>query len=426
MKSSWLSLRLLVLSLIATVLLASVSLGLVFNWVYENSIETVEDEQFSIEKDMLRSVVSTYELSSDKTGFLAAWRRPNWQLQVTSLIHFPLPAPLQDSLKAGDIVTLDSEEGVSLHLLSGTEVISLYLPPSKVETSLQFGLTSLFYICLLGLILLWIYPLVLRLLVLRQSAQQFGNGNLGTRVEVGSHSYIADLEFEFNAMAQRIENLVEDIKLLSSAVSHDIRTPLARIRFGVEAMIDEDDQSSRERLSERIDKDIDDMLDLVEHMLDFSRLEKQLLQAESTQMELCGFIERLIEQNTTSEKHIEFQTADSAVEMCLNPHFIGMLTNNLLGNAIKFSQAKVKMSVQQENAYVLICVEDDGAGIVESKRVEILKPFVRANNSSEENGYGLGLAVVKRIVEFYRGELDVGESATLGGACFSVKIPICK
>lgn len=426
MKSSWLSLRLLVLSLIATVLLASVTLGLVFNWVYENSIETVDQEQFSKEKNMLRAVVSTYEMSANKTDFLAAWRRPNWQLQVTPLIHFPLPLPLQDRLKAGDVVTLDSEEGVSLHQLSGAEVISLYLPPAEVETSLQFGLTSLFYICLLGLILLWIYPLVLRLLVLRQSAQQFGSGNLGTRVEVGSHSYIADLEFEFNAMAQRIENLVEDIKLLSSAVSHDIRTPLARIRFGVEAMIDEADQSNREHLSERIDKDIDDMLGLVEHMLDFSRLEKQLLQAESTQMELCGFIERLIEQNKTSEKHVEFQTSDSAVEVRLNPHFMGMLTNNLLGNAIKFSHAEVKVSVQQKNTHVQICVEDDGEGIVASKRGEILKPFVRANNSPEENGYGLGLAVVKRIVEFYRGELDVGESAALGGACFSVKLPIIK
>ena len=91
--------------------------------------------------------------------------------------------------------------------------------------------------------------MVRRLLILSNVAKAFGEGDLNQRVKKGSVSYISDLENEFNHMANRIQTLVEDNKLLGNAVSHDLRTPLARLRFGIDALAETSDESVREKLS---------------------------------------------------------------------------------------------------------------------------------------------------------------------------------
>ena len=125
--------------------------------------------------------------------------------------------------------------------------------------------------------LLWLYPLAKRLMTLRQTAKSFGEGNLNQRIDVGSISYIRDLELEFNRMAQRIDDLVSDIKLLSSAVSHDLRTPLARIRFGIDTIQEEDDPVLRKKFEQRISDNVDEMVDLVESLLSYARLDQTLI-----------------------------------------------------------------------------------------------------------------------------------------------------
>ncbi len=420
MSQSLSSLRLLVLSLIATVLLASVGLGLVFDSLFRNLSERTDQEDYQLEKSVLTSLEQSYLLSQDKPAFLTNWHNAQYTVAALPLAQFPLPPSLQQDLLRGEILVLESEESISLHKwVSGSdELLSLHLQPAKADANefLRYWLTSLFYLCLLGLVLLWLYPLLMRLLTLRQAAKEFGEGKFATRVKVGSISYIADIEREFNRMALRIEHLIDDIRLLSSAVSHDLRTPLARIRFGVETMAEEDEPQQREYFQQRIVNDVDAMVELVEQMLDYSRLERQLLQAENEEIDLVKLLPQLTQQAQTGQLIINMQLPGKPAKLAANQQFISMLFNNVLGNAIKFAKSTINIQLHQQGDSTLLCIEDDGPGIPINKRAEMLKPFIRDNDSSGEKGYGLGLAVVKRICEFYAGTIVISDSQKLGGA----------
>jgi two-component system OmpR family sensor kinase len=95
-------------------------------------------------------------------------------------------------------------------------------------------------------------------MALRLAAKSFGEGKLDERITPSSISYIRDIELEFNQMAKRIDNLVSDVKMLSTAVSHDLRTPLARIRFGIDTIQEVDDKTLRNELEAQLSDDVDE------------------------------------------------------------------------------------------------------------------------------------------------------------------------
>jgi len=107
-------------------------------------------------------------------------------------------------------------------------------------------LTLLFYGAVVSLILLWLYPLVRRIQRLTVSAKYFGEGEFSERISTKPSSQLYGIESEFNRMAQRIQDLLADNKLLSTAVSHDLRTPLARLRFGVDALSEQLNSESQQ------------------------------------------------------------------------------------------------------------------------------------------------------------------------------------
>ena len=151
----------------------------------------------------------------------------------------------------------------------------LFIVPS--QTTKNYIFTLLFYATLLVVFALWTYPLARRLSALRLTAIAFGDGKLQRRVKLSPFSYISNIEVEFNRMAQRIENLLSDVKLLSSAVSHDLRTPLARIRFGIDTLQEEDDPQLRQRYQQKISANVDEMTSLVDTLLRYARLDQKML-----------------------------------------------------------------------------------------------------------------------------------------------------
>ncbi len=122
----------------------------------------------------------------------------------------------------------------------------------------QYIWTAAFYLILVFIFFLWSSPLVKQLMALRLAAKSFGEGKLDERITPSSISYIRDIELEFNQMAKRIDNLVSDVKMLSTAVSHDLRTPLARIRFGIDTIQEVDDKTLRNELEAQLSDDVDE------------------------------------------------------------------------------------------------------------------------------------------------------------------------
>ena len=425
MNNHWQSFRFLGISLILSVVVASASLGFFFNYVYDHFTAQDQNESRSYHERFIFALAITLERTDSPGEVLRMLQDAGYAINMTSPHDFPLPHELAEHLKNGNVLTLDSEQGLSLHkhLARHDKILSHYLEPENKSTQhvLSLVLTSLFYLALPLILLVWLYPLVYRLIKLRQAAQAFGAGKLNVRIPSGPVSYIADIERDFNNMAQRIEYLIADMKLLSSAVSHDLRTPLARIRFGVETLAEEHDPMLRADFQKRVIRDVDNMVDLVEHLLDYARIEQKLLEGERTAVDLKAMVKSAVEMfKLAGNKTLKSHLPDQACHVFADSTFINIIINNLLDNALKFSREHVLISVIDGDTTLSLIVEDDGPGINVEQRADVVKPFIRAHEKKRNEGFGLGLAIVKRVAEFYDAKLEIGRSKELKGAIITV------
>ncbi|WDE11895.1 sensor histidine kinase [Thalassomonas haliotis] len=427
--------RTLTFSLLAVIFIATLGLGWLFDRVYEqyNASETSSEiSAVSVLEKLGLDLAVTLEQLPNKKQFIELWSTQHqYQLSLVALKDFPLPEKLLDEVKSGKSLLLETNNNLAFHYyLPGSEqLLVLKSPLLNIDPSMKpqnYIFTLLFYFALLLLFLLWLAPLVYRLLVLRRTAKSFGEGLLNQRINTKGISYIRDIEIEFNFMAQRIEDLIADVKLLSSAVSHDLRTPLARIRFGIDTLQEEDDPILRRRFEKKISNNVDEMTSLVETLLSYARLDQAMLELKKERLNLSDLVEFCLNNKKSAAVHIQW-IKDDDISLFGDKRYMVLLLNNLLQNAINYGDGQVSLSLISQQTKVVLTIEDNGAGIPLTEQENILKPFVRGKGDNNAvKGHGIGLAIVKRIIDWHQGELSVGHSAKLGGAKFTVLLPTGK
>lgn len=412
-------------SLLAVVLLAIIGIG----WGLDKLAEQIqhgEPDSQALVRDIGGRLAIALNASRDpketmENGVLSE----NYDLVLINSNDFPLPAELKRSFTLEKPLLLESESGVSFHFKLPTHDLVLSITPLQLGTeqaSEKFKLifTLIFYAGVLLLLLAWLYPLISRLYKLRVTAQKLGEGDLEQRISTTRFSYIGDIEIEFNRMAQKIQNLVDDNKLLSSAVSHDLRTPLARLRFGIDALTEVQDEEKRKVYEKRINRDLNEMESLVATLLSYARLEQSLQSLEKKSFSLDELVAEICESFDGQDKKITFQRSDQSCDITAEKRYLRMLISNLLQNAVRYAEQHVSVSVVHDSGRIVFCVQDDGPGIEEDKRSAVVKPFVKGN-SFEKSGYGMGLAIVARVAEWHGASLLISSSELLGGASITVE-----
>ena len=427
------SMRVLTLSLIAMVLAATIGLGRVvdslFYYVVPSS-SNLNNESVLVLEQIGQELAATLNALEQPQELIENWpNQGRYHLSIMPLSHIQLPELLVEQVRSGEPLLLTNDDQISLYFYLENHHALLLLKPTftnnQYETSeMKLILTLLFYAALVILIWLWTYPLVSRLINLRRSAQLFGKGQLDQRIKVGSVSYVKDLEHEFNHMAQRIQNLVSDVKLLSTAVSHDLRTPLARMRFGIDTIAEEQRPEQQKVYLERLGNDVDEMTSLVEILLDFARLEQTMLNIDKHSVDLHALVQRCVKAKNTPQRPIDFEVCDESCVVIGQPKYLQILINNVLQNALQYGNKQVLVRIVCMENYLCLSIADDGEGFAGDEN-ELLKPFVRGKDAVDKTkGYGMGLAIVQRIVEWHKGELVLARSVELKGAEIRIKLPI--
>lgn len=270
------------------------------------------------------------------------------------------------------------------------------------------------YMLLALVIALWSRPLWRDLKVLQRATESFGQGQFSDVPEVSKNSVIAPVVDTFKTMSARIARLVEEQKELTNAVSHELRTPLSRLKFSLALQDDKDSGMAQ---------DVKELEALVDEMLSYSRLESASRELVLEKVNIHQLLQNLLDKlATNSDKQLELVCAEHIQWVC-DGHFLERALQNLITNGIRYAKSKVKVTVAVEDSALILSVEDDGPGISEQEQSQIFKPFVRLDKSRtrDEGGFGLGLAIVRRIVQWHRGKVEVG-TAQLGGACFVITI----
>jgi len=304
---------------------------------------------------------------------------------------------------------------VGLHLPDGRWLIvepQPSLQPSAWQQRLILSLV-LSVLVLAPVAYLFARRLAKPIALLAEGAERLGRDPRAPPLAIRGPSEVGVAVRAFNDMQERLQRYVEDRTAMVGAIAHDLRTPLTRLRFRVEAAPDE--------LRAKMAADIAEMEAMISGTLAFVR--DATHPAKRTRLELSSLLESLADEMSDTGLSVSVDRAERVV-IDGDPVALKRLFNNLLDNAVKFGRhARVRVFVDGELAVVEI--EDDGCGLPERELERVFEPFHRyeASRSRETGGIGLGLAVARSVARAHGGDATLANRPS-GGLTARVVLPI--
>ena len=252
--------------------------------------------------------------------------------------------------------------------------------------------------------------------------RQIARGRIGLPEGVpDSNGALQELAYSFDSMSSHIQRLLKVQREMINAISHELRTPIARLRFGLEVVKDDVDSHVHPTI-EALEGDVEELNTLVDEVLTYGKLEEGSLVLKFGEINISQIIQAILQNNQTLLSHLTVTVnvaADSGSVMA-DSHHLHRALQNLILNASKYAVSKVCITFIEDDERWMLDVEDDGPGIAFEDRDKVFIPFQRLDNSRTRasGGYGLGLAIVQRIA-FWHGGAVLVDGSQMGGAKFS-------
>ena len=332
--------------------------------------------------------------------------RDNASVHGTTIsIVSPIPSSTSEVLVMGPVPLFN---WMPIQLAAGITLLSLFV--------LSLGVYGL------------LVPMQRKLRAVNFALNKMKSGDMSVRLPVDTTDELGSLASSYNNMSDHIERLIGAQRELMRAVSHELRTPVARIRFAMEMLADEDDYEYRLQQVEMIDKDIEALNTLIDEIMTYAKLEQGTPSLDFEQIVLFEVLDQVLIETEALKtgKELDLQAPPIHVVVDAERRYLHRVVQNLVGNAVRYCDSKVIISGGL-NAYgnAYICVEDDGPGIPEEERARIFEAFARLDDSRTRasGGYGLGLSIVSRIAYWFGGQVTIDESPALGGARFTMTWP---
>jgi signal transduction histidine kinase len=263
---------------------------------------------------------------------------------------------------------------------------------------------------------------------LQRGVEKWGDGDLSVRVPEGGDDEVGFLGSRFNHAAQQIETLVKSREALLTSqksllanASHELRSPLTRIRMGLEFMAAPADGAANPAKDE-ITRNIAELDQLIDEILLASRLDAK--EADLGTIEPVDLIGLSAEECARTQATLDVQVPDGALSVPGVNKLLRRAVRNLLENARRHANgpANVTLSLDSGQARIRVC--DSGPGVPEAYQDRIFEPFYRLPGASErDGGMGLGLALVKSIALRHGGSVHCSNRDG-GGACFEIRLPM--
>ena len=326
----------------------------------------------------------------------------------------------RELLALPEILTVDLPDNrkVNARIKSGEEFFDLQFSRRRVSASNPHQL--IVYLLVFGAFFTVIAFFYLRnqlrpITRLADAAEAFGHGE-NVQYDPSGALEVRAAGQAFLDMRERIQRHLKQRTMILSGVSHDLRTPITRLKLGLSFLPKEQ--------REPLEKDVEDMNLLLNEFLDFAKFENEAeVPAEETNPSVL--IDDLIQNFSRADIKIETTGEISNKLFKLKPFAIKRALENLINNAHRYGD-QILIEKKIENNFLILSVHDDGPGINESQYNEVLQPFTRLDKSRNQNkgsSVGLGLPIAKEIAEGHGGILKLSRSSLLSGLCVSLIIP---
>ncbi|MGH9668062.1 MAG: sensor histidine kinase [Bryobacteraceae bacterium] len=261
---------------------------------------------------------------------------------------------------------------------------------------------------------------------LKETVDCFGRGDLSARINSRRKDEIGDVSRAFDRMADRIETLLRAERRLLQDVSHELRSPLARLGFAVELARKGPDRDAALR---QIKKDVERLGELVGELLEVTRAEGDPATRERDEIDLPGLVHSLVEECSleAEARQVRLPVHNGQPLMVLGDReLLRRAIENVLRNALRYApdETSVEVAVGREGNHALVAVRDFGRGVPAAQIDQIFQPFFRVDTARDaaSGGVGLGLAITRRAVELHRGQVRA-ENAN-PGLRVTVELPL--
>ena len=297
------------------------------------------------------------------------------------------------------------KNAVEIKLKLEDEVIEFLVPKQMISASsvrLFVLWTTLPSILLILIALLFLKNQTKPLVRLAKAAEKFGKGDYVNDFRLSGAAEIRKAAYEFDRMAKRINRHLNQRSEMLSGISHDLRTPLTRLKLQL-AMIEQ------KNISEKMSKDIDEMESMLNDYLQFAKTQTH---EDTTIINLSSLFKR-IEKNLNNKNLILINLEEVLLKGRLSA--LTRCFENIIQNGLTYGE-KVYLSLQKGTNRIIVSIEDDGPGIPGDQYKNVFKPFFRLDKSRNLNksGVGLGLAIVEDIINSHGGSIQLGESKYKG------------
>jgi len=299
------------------------------------------------------------------------------------------------------------------------ELIRLGPIEQQRESLLLRMLPPFFYLSIFVLVGFWLRPLLKDINLISGAAQRFAADYREPLSTSGRTTQLTSLAKNLDDMSSRLSGLLRSQKELIAALSHEMRTPLARIRFALAILGNKDnDKDNVGEQIEELNADVQEIDQLIGRILDYARLDYPDLGMHWQQVPVDPWLTQVIDKSGRPGRDLKI-VKDAVIDSAwMDPRLMSLALSNLLANACRYAKHEVSCTVSRRGESYQVDVEDDGEGIPESQRESIFTAFTRIDDSRDRDtgGYGLGLAIVSRIAALHGGTVVAEASERLGGA----------
>ncbi len=265
-----------------------------------------------------------------------------------------------------------------------------------------------------------------RIRQLRSIVQIIADGDLSARVIVKGSDEVSALATDFNRMADRINDMLNSQRQLVSDVSHELRSPLARLRIALELA----EKADNPKISlQRIEKEADELEYLVTGLLSLARIDSGQSQLEKQSLPLCELLNHIIEdanyEGKAIQRHVRLKDCNR-VTLYADPVMLRSAIENVVRNALRYTppNTEVTVNVVQTQDSVSITVDDQGEGVPPQDLGKLFEPFARVAEARDRlsGGYGLGLAITGKVIQAHAGQVKADNRAE-GGLRVTLILP---
>jgi signal transduction histidine kinase len=303
--------------------------------------------------------------------------------------------------------------------------------PPRTREKILFGVQLGLSLLMIGMIGWWVARSVSRPVeAMRTATREMAAGEFATRVEQrwsGKRDELGQLARDFNGMAERIEYLVAHDRGVLQDLSHELRSPLARLHLILDLAQHSANADEAAEHFRRAEQEIERMDRMTAEMLALSRLEGDLPGMVREAVDLTALVrDRVAAAHIDAEvRGIALQTSDEgALSVQGSSILLERALDNVIANAIKFSPpngvVRIEVSRLRQEASVQVC--DQGPGVPEQELDLLFRPFFRGTNAAQASGHGLGLAIVQRVMRAHGGDVSARNRDT-GGLQVTMRLP---